>query len=175
MVCKLFIIQRHYYSHSLSGPQAEPKWRPHMPVFASCAPGSATDMANQRGKLTSRNVMTAAAQGPPSADGPLQKPVDPKLLVTTSDSNFQGTTCPSSASCEERQTEEGTLRSFFIYNMADTSHNGPTYTSSLPGRLRHRSRFNSRSSATRDLPVVALRPSPRPPARARSRKALKVK
>jgi hypothetical protein len=67
--------------------KAEPKWRPHMPVFASCAPGSAADMANQTGKvagkLTSRNVMPAAAHDPPSADDPLQKPVDPKLLVTS--------------------------------------------------------------------------------------------
>ena len=65
--------------------KAEPKWRPHMPVFASCAPGSTADMANQRGKLTSKNVMTAAAQDPPSAagDDPLQKPVDPKLLATS--------------------------------------------------------------------------------------------
>jgi hypothetical protein len=37
----------------------------------------------QRGKLTSRTVMPAAAQVPTSADDPLQRPVDPKLLVTS--------------------------------------------------------------------------------------------
>ena len=63
--------------------KAAPKWKPHMPVYASCAPGSAADMASQRGKLTSRTVMPAAAQVPTSADDPLQKPVDPKLLVTS--------------------------------------------------------------------------------------------
>ncbi len=63
--------------------KAEPKWKQHMPVFASCAPGRAADMASQRGKLTSRTVMPAAAPDPPSADDPLQKPVDPKLLITS--------------------------------------------------------------------------------------------
>ncbi len=63
--------------------KAAPKWKQHMPVYASCAPGSAADMASQRGKLTSRTVMPAAAQIPTSADDPLQKPVDPKLLVTS--------------------------------------------------------------------------------------------
>ena len=63
--------------------KAAPKWKPHMPVYASCAPGSAADMATQRGKLTSRTVMPAAAQVPTSAVDPLQMPVDPKLLVTS--------------------------------------------------------------------------------------------
>ena len=64
--------------------KAAPKWNPHMPVFASCAPGSAADMANQRGKRPS--VMPEAAVPPHSAIGlpaadPLQRPVDPKRLV----------------------------------------------------------------------------------------------
>ena len=63
--------------------KAEPKWMPHMPVFASCAPGSAADLANQREKLTSRNVMPAAAPETPSAVDPLQKPVDPKRLIAS--------------------------------------------------------------------------------------------
>jgi hypothetical protein len=63
--------------------KAAPKWKQHIPVYASCAPGSAADMASQRGKLTSRTVMPATAQVPTSADDPLQRPVDPKLLVTS--------------------------------------------------------------------------------------------
>jgi hypothetical protein len=99
--------------------KAEPKWRPHMPVFASCAPCSAADMANQSGKLTSRNVMTAAAQEAPSADDPPEEargPQAPRYI------RFQGTTCPSSASCEESQTDEGTLRPFFMKTVPDTAH-----------------------------------------------------
>ena len=64
--------------------KAAPKWNPHMPVFASCAPGSAADMANQGGKRPS--VLPAAAVPSPSAipaADPLQRPVDPKLLVTS--------------------------------------------------------------------------------------------
>jgi hypothetical protein len=76
-------------------------------------------------------------------------------------------------SCVARSCKvpKGTLCSLFMTTVPDTAH-----IHFLPsGRLRHRSRFNSRSSATRDLPVavVALHPSPRPPARARSRKTLK--
>jgi hypothetical protein len=66
--------------------KAAPKWNPHMPVYASCAPGSAADMANQRGKRPS--VLPEADVHPPSAidlpaADPLQRPVDPKLLVTS--------------------------------------------------------------------------------------------
>jgi hypothetical protein len=63
--------------------KAAPKWKPHMPVYASCAPGSAADLASQKGKLTSRSVMPADAQVPTSADDPLQKPVDPQLLISS--------------------------------------------------------------------------------------------
>jgi hypothetical protein len=64
--------------------KAAPKWKPDIPVYASCAPGSAADMASQRGKLTSRAVMPAVAQDPTSADDdPLQKPLDPKRLITS--------------------------------------------------------------------------------------------
>ena len=66
--------------------KAAPKWNPHMPVYASCAPGSAADMASQGVKRPS--VLPAAALPPPSAidspaADPLQKPLDPKLLVTS--------------------------------------------------------------------------------------------
>jgi hypothetical protein len=49
----------------------------------------------------------------------------------------------------------------------------PTYPSSPgspPGRLQHHSRLNLRSSARSELPVVALRPSWRHPARAKKPK-----
>ena len=66
--------------------KAAPKWHPHMPVYASCAPGSAADMASQQVKRP--HVLPAAALPLPSAidlpaADPLQKPVDPKLLVTS--------------------------------------------------------------------------------------------
>jgi hypothetical protein len=57
--------------------KAAPKWKPHMPVYVSCAPGSAVDMATQRGKLTSRTAESAPAQDPK----PVQPtPVDPKTV-----------------------------------------------------------------------------------------------
>ena len=62
--------------------KAAPKWNPHMPVYASCAAGSAADMANQRGKLKSVKLPPPSAVDLPAAD-PLQKDVDPKLLVTS--------------------------------------------------------------------------------------------
>jgi hypothetical protein len=54
-------LKEHKRKEDKAKEKDEPKWMPHMPVFASCAPGSAADLANQRGKLTSRNVMPAAA------------------------------------------------------------------------------------------------------------------
>jgi hypothetical protein len=44
--------------------KAAPKWKPHIPVYASCTHGSAADMASQRGKITARAVMPAVAQVP---------------------------------------------------------------------------------------------------------------
>ena len=84
----------------------------------------------------------------------------------------QGTCCASSSSCEGRQTgEEGTLRP--CVRNACVYLTPSTYPFSLLGRLPRHSRFNWRSSARRDLPVLALRPSPSPPARTRRRKALR--
>jgi hypothetical protein len=81
-----------------------PKWKPHLPVFSSCAPGSAADMATQKGKLKTRTPMSAPAQVPTTADAPQDptpedpqtvdpkpvepktvdpKPVDPKTAVPT--------------------------------------------------------------------------------------------
>ena len=60
-----------------------PTWKPHMPVYATCAPGSAADLATQKGKLASRKVMPAPAAETPSAVDPLQTPVDPKRLVAS--------------------------------------------------------------------------------------------
>ena len=81
------------------------KWKPHLPVFSSCAPGSAADMATQKGKLKTRTPMSAPAQVPTAPDDapqdvtpedpqtvdpkPVQtkivdpKPVDPKTVVPT--------------------------------------------------------------------------------------------
>ena len=80
------------------------KWKPHLPVFSSCAPGSAADMATQKGKLKTRTPMSAPAQVPTTADAPQDptpedpqtvdpkpvepktvdpKPVDPKTAVPT--------------------------------------------------------------------------------------------
>ena len=91
--------------------KAAPMWKPHIPVFSSCAPGSAADMATQKGKLKTRTALSAPAPVPTPADASLAhtpghsetlyptpedptldpnpvdpktvdpKPVDPKLLV----------------------------------------------------------------------------------------------
>ena len=93
--------------------KAAKMWKPHMPVFSSCAPGSAADMATQKGKLKTRTALSAPARVPTPADASLDptpghsetldptpedptldpkpvdpktvdpKPVDPKLLVTS--------------------------------------------------------------------------------------------
>jgi hypothetical protein len=147
--------------------KAVPKWKPHMPVYASCAPGSAADMATQRGKLTSRTVMPAAAQVPTSAVDPLQMPVDPKLLVT---SGAKGP--PARRQRPAKVHKQTKVLCVHLLSRLYLTHS--TYPSSLPGRLPHHSRFNSRSSAARDLPC-ALRPSPRPPGRRRRRKTLRGK
>jgi hypothetical protein len=80
--------------------KAAKMWKPHMPVFSSCAPGSAADMATQKGKLKTRTALSAPAQVPPPADASLDptpgnsetldptpedatldpKPVDPKTV-----------------------------------------------------------------------------------------------
>ena len=63
--------------------ETAPTWKPHMPVYATCAPGSAADLATQKGKLASRKVMPAPAAETPSAVDPLQTPVDPKRLIAS--------------------------------------------------------------------------------------------
>ncbi len=63
--------------------KAAPKWKPHMPVFSSCAPGSAADMAAQRGKLKTRTAMSADAPLDPTPGDPT--PEDPKTVDPTLD------------------------------------------------------------------------------------------
>jgi hypothetical protein len=172
--------------------KAAPKWNPHMPVYASCASGSAADMANQRGKLASRTVVPAAAQVPPSAVDPAAAQVPPSA-AESAPTRCRSPWTPSASPhpvprdhlrvvsvlrSEGRQTdEEGTFRPcVMIICMYLTPS---TYPSSLLGRLPRRSRFNSRSSAARDLPVLAQprcvpTQGPRPPERARRRKTLEV-
>ncbi len=63
--------------------KAAPTWKPHMPVFASCAPGSAADMATQKGKIPSRPVMQEAPPEPPTAVDPPTTSAEPERLVAS--------------------------------------------------------------------------------------------
>ncbi len=99
-----------------------------MPVYASCTPSSAADMATQRGKLASRTGTPATAQVPISADDPVApepvapqpvdpKPVDSKLIVTP---RAKGP--PARRPRPAKVDKQKKVQSFVVKNVPDTLH-----------------------------------------------------
>ena len=139
--------------------KTEVQWKPIIPVFTDRAPGSAADLANQRGKLVSRTVPD---QHPSSVEDPLQRPVDPKLLVAS------GAKGPPKHRHNPALKEKKKVHCIHFYHVLclTTPHGRHPRRHSLL-------RLSWRSSATRELSASVLRPSRSSWTRARREKRLR--